>query len=238
MEIRAKIGGIPRIELPQEDIGDELVVSLDDRATLVKLSSGDVIVLGTLKGLVSERKIVLKSFESYDPDVVGLHIGSEEITGLKAVVKGKVKDTYLSSYEKIYARELSKYGEVQIPPPSLVEAFELSKKFQIPLKGLDFNDNDYSRIYTDVIDGLSMVRQSLRLKNINRRKFKAETAEDFILEWDRAVNKFKAFRNLEMRREKKMAKRIRFLSEKYGKVLAIVEYERKEGIIHFLAGEK
>jgi hypothetical protein len=215
--------------------GDDPVDPKEDRIAHIRLPSGEIVILGTLKGLVSERELVTKTFETYDPDVIGLHIGTEEVAGLRAVVRGKVENTYLSSYEKIYARELSKYGEVQIPPPSLVEAFELSKKKKIPIKGLDFNENNYSNIYTDLIDGVTMIRQSLRLKNINRRKFKAKSAEEFILEWDRIVNKFKGFRKLEMRREEKMAKRIRSLSGEYSKVLAIVEYERKEGIIHYLA---
>ncbi len=206
-----------------------------DRTNVLELPNGNVTVLGTVKGLVSERKLVQKIFRASRPEVVGLHIGKEEISGLKAVVKGKVENTYLSSYEKVYARELSKYGEVMIPPPSLVEAYEVAKSLDIPVKALDFDETNYATIYTEMIDGVTMIRQSLRLKSINKKKFKAENAEEFVIEWDRLVNRYKGFRKLEAKREAKIAKRIRSLSDKYGDVLAIVEFERMEGIVKILS---
>lgn len=235
--MRPDIGGIPRKEKERAEGNDDRAASLDDRTAIIGSTSGDIMVLGTVKGLVSEGDLVLKAFKNLEPDVVGLHIGIEEVKGLKAVVKGNVENTYLSSYEKVYARELSRFGEVQIPPPSLVKAYKLAKKHKVPVKALDFNESNYSNIYTDLIDGMTMIRQSMRLKKVNRRKFKADSPEDFILEWDGAVNKFKGFRKLEGRREEKMARRIRELSKEFGKVLAVVEYERMEGIVHHLTDD-
>lgn len=230
-------GGIRRKERDELHDGDEKRVSADSRITLVGLPTGDITILGTLKGLVSEGEMVKDAFEISEPDVIGIHIGKEEISGLKAVVNGEVENAYLSSYEKVYARELSEFGEVQIPPPSLVKAYEIATNKNVPVRALDFDEEKYSAVYTELIDGMTLIRQSLRLKRINRRKFKMVTPEDFILEWDRVVNKFKGFRRLEDRREKRMAQRIRSLSKKFGNVLAIVEFERMEGIIRNLSME-
>ena len=110
----------------------------------------------------------------------------------------------------------------------------ISKKKKIRLFDLDFGEEQYASIYTEMVNGMTMVRQSLRLKSINRKKFRSERAEDFIMEWDRTVNKFRGFRSLEAEREKKMANRIKLLSKKYGNMLAVVEYERMKGIIDSL----
>jgi len=202
----------------------------DGRTRLFKIGDSKVLLLGTLKGLLSEKEIVRKTFDDFGPDVICLHIGKEELKGLKAVVTGKVENTYLSTTEKIYAREMSRFGEVQIPPPSLVEAYAISKEEKLPVRSLDFDDRSYSDLYTKLVGGMTLIRQSLRIKNINKKKFRSEGPEEFVMEWDRTINRFKGFQKLEIERERRMARRIREISRKYPRVLAIVEYERMEGI--------
>ena len=213
-------------------------MSNEGRVFSTTIGRSDVLVIGTLKGLLSEREVVRKAFDDFEPEVLCLHIGKEEIRGLGAVVKGKVENTYLSTTEKIYAREMSRFGEVQIPPPSLVEAYILSRERELPIKPLDFDENTYSELYTELIGGMTIVRQSLRIKNINRKKFRAERPEEFVLEWDRVINRFGGFRRLEKKREERMASRIRRISSKYSRVLAILEYKRMKGIINRLNEEE
>ncbi|MGA1848268.1 MAG: hypothetical protein ACMUHB_02910 [Thermoplasmatota archaeon] len=214
--------------------GRDLEGELKGRATVHTLSSTSVMVLGTIKGLVSERTLVRKAADVHSPDVIALHVSKEELKGLKAVASGKVKNTYLSSYEKVYARELSRFGEVQIPPPSLVESLEIAQDLELPLAHLDYGDEKYSSIYTRHVDGMTMIRQSLRLKRVNKRKFRSETAEDFVMEWDEVANKLRGFRKLEESRERRMASRIDKLSDKYVRILAVVELERRDGIVRSL----
>ncbi|MBN1540394.1 MAG: hypothetical protein JW939_09640 [Candidatus Thermoplasmatota archaeon] len=207
-----------------------------DRCRSMEIKNCQVMLVGTVKGLLSEREIVRSVSEMFGPEAFCLHISREEIEGLKAVVQGKVKETGLSMTEKIYAREMSKFGEVQIPPPSLVEACRISIENEIPLEPLDMDENSYSTLYTELIGGATLVRQSLRLKSINRRRFEAATPEDLVIEWDRVINRFKGFKRLEERREKNMASRIRAISSRYSRILAVLEYERMEGIISHLSG--
>ncbi|MGA1792431.1 MAG: hypothetical protein ACMUHM_00615 [Thermoplasmatota archaeon] len=204
------------------------------RSKLIALGESKVLLLGTLKGLLSEKEVVRSIFMDFDPDVICLHISKEELKGLKAVVNGKVENTYLSTTEKIYAREMSRFGEVQIPPPSLVEAYNISRDEGLPVRSLDFDDTSYSEVYTRTVSGMTLIRQSLRIKKINKRKFSSDNPEEFVLEWDRTINRFRGFRNLEIEREKRMARRIRDISRKFSRVLAIVEYERMKGIFENL----
>jgi pheromone shutdown protein TraB len=75
---------------------------------------------------------------------------------------------------------------------------------------------------------------SIRWRWLKKKNFKAETARDFVLAWDKAVNSMKGFRNLENKREEHMASQLTRLSKKYSSVLAILELERTEGILQRL----
>jgi len=200
----------------------------------VKFKGSRVVLVGAVKGLVSEGVMVGAEIRSERPDAVCLHISKEELEGLKAVVKGKVRSTYLSSYEKVYAKKLSRFGEVQIPPPSLVEAYRAARELGIPCYHLDMDDGRYSRVYTKNIGGLPMVMQSLRLKRVHRRKFKGGTPQRFSVEWDSVVNRFGGYRRVEEARETYMAERILKLTRKHAKLLAVLEYERMRGIMDAL----
>jgi hypothetical protein len=193
--------------------------------------------LGTIKGLLSEQDLVMEYLSKISPAAVGLHIGPQELKGLRSVVDGKVRSTYLSSYEKVYALKLSRFGEVQIPPPSLVGALRWSLKNDARVIALDYSDDDYDRVYTETIGGLTLVRQSLRLKSLNRKKVKSTTSEDFCLEWDSWVNRPSAFRKLERKRELHFAERVRAVASKHSPLVVVLELERLDGIIGSLRGE-
>ena len=190
-------------------------------------------ILGVIKGLVSDADLADRAFDDVDPSAVALHISPEELKGLEAVVKGEISEVPLSSYEMVYARKLSRFGEVQVPSPSLVAIFKKAGGKKIPIISLDMDEETYSDVYTESISGFSMIRTSLKLKRINRKKFKSTTAENFSYEWDRAVNS-KAYMQLEGIREKHMADEIKKALLKYKSLLCVVELERMKGIISHL----
>lgn len=200
------------------------------RLRTLEMDGGPVHLLGTIKGLLSEQDLVVKHLERLRPRAVGLHIGPQELKGLRSVVDGKVRSTYLSSYEKVYALKLSRFGEVQVPPPSLVGALRWSIENEARVIALDYSDDEYDRVYTENIGGMTLVRQSLRLKSINRKKVKSTTPEDFCLEWDRLINKLSGFRKLEIQREGHFAERIRAVAALHPPLLAVLELERLNGI--------
>jgi hypothetical protein len=191
--------------------------------------------LGTVKGLVEDASEAEKLYDRLHPSAIGLHISPEELKGLKAVADGRIKEVPLSSYEMVYARKLSVFGEVQVPSPSLVVILRKASSENIPVFPLDMNDEDYSDVYTRNISGLSMVRTSLNLKRINKKKFKSKTPGEFTFEWDRAVN-IKAYMKVEKEREKYMARSIKKGWSRYKPFLCIVELERMDGITSFLSG--
>lgn len=189
-----------------------------------------IVLLGTVKGLESDSGLVSECIERFDPEAVGLHISPEELVGLMSVVDGKVKETPMSSYEIVYAKKLSRFGQVQIPSPSLREACISARTKDLEIVTLDMDDEEYARVYTEIIGGLSMIRSSLRLRSINRNKFKQNSPEDFIRAWDKAVNGSRDYRKLENERESYMAGRIMEERRKFSRILCVVEFERAEGI--------
>ena len=95
-----------------------------------RISLGDhsMLIIGTVQGLVKEKKKVRDAFRKIRPDVVGLPISDEMLEGLEAVMDGEVKEVATNSIDDLFADHLRRFGEVQLPPPSLVEAFRLAKE--------------------------------------------------------------------------------------------------------------
>ncbi len=210
---------------PKEEDLEKIMI---DGRTIIPRSG--LILLGTVKGLVSESDLVARAIKKHSPQGICLHISPEEMDGLGSVISGKVKTTPMSSYEMVYAKRLSNFGEVQVPSPSLVKAYNMGKKKGIDLHPLDMDDETYTDVYTETIGGISMIRASMRLRSINRKKFDKENIETFISQWEKAVNGTKAFRELESKREEYMADRILQISRSTKPILCILELERLKGI--------
>jgi pheromone shutdown protein TraB len=204
----------------------------------ISLRGKKIILLPTIKGLTEERKTVREAFHKKNPDAIAVHISREELEGLISVVEGDTEEVSLSHYEEIYARHLAKYGKVQVPPPSLLEAVELGIENNIPIEPLDMNDDAYTDAFCEDISALQLIRHSLRLNRMRKKRFKATTAQEFVIEWDKNITKLKGFRRLEGKREVHMAARLRALTKKYNNILAVLEFERAEGILQRLRDHK
>jgi len=204
------------------------------RTTALVLNDNAVLVLATIKGLTRERALVRNAFMDMDPDAVAIHISAEEMIGLKKVVDGKIKEIALSNYEEVYAKKLSRYGQVQVPPPSIVSAYRLAKKKKIPILALDVGEERFTEAFTSNISTMQLYRHSSRLKKLAKKKYSSSDPEQFIREWDADVTKLKGFSQLEDIRERHMAERIQYFSGKFDTLLAVVEFERAPGILRHL----
>jgi pheromone shutdown protein TraB len=130
-----------------------------------------IFLLGTVQGLTSERKKIKKAFNSVKPDAVALPISEEELEGLKKMSDGEKQEILLSGYEEVYAKKLAAHGEVQVPPPALTEAFELSKENSIPVHAIDMNDKEYTDAFTKNVSTIQLILHSLKIKKLRKKKF-------------------------------------------------------------------
>lgn len=193
--------------------------------------SRTLIILGTVQGLVSERKKVRDAYTKLKPEVVALPISEEMITGLRAAVRGEVKEVQTSSIDDLFAEHLRRFGEVQIPPPSLAEALELAEKYGAKVVALDMNEEEYSDAYVKYVSSFHFWARIWRLRRLKKKTFSVDTPEDFVVMWDRYISRLKGYASLERARERFMAERALELLENHTKVLALVEHERLEGVI-------
>jgi hypothetical protein len=207
---------------------------------LIRINNKKIYLLGVIKGLTIERKTVRKAFNKLKPDLIGLYISDHELLGLQSVLKGKTKEVPLSRYEVVYARKLAfyadkdkdKYGEVQVPPPALMEGLELGLDNKLPVVALDMDDRSYANAFVQNVSTFHLIRHSMRFKRLSKKKFNANTPEEFTYAWDAELNKLKGFRNLESAREAQMAKRLIHLISKFNCILAIIELERTQGVFN------
>lgn len=184
----------------------------------------DVHIIPVIKGLGSEVEVVRSAFEAVVPDKVAISISKEELEGLRSMPDDFEPE--LSRYEEMYAKELGRFGEVAAPPPCYVAALELADHSGIPLVPVDLDEASYSDLYCRAVGGTDLFRHSTRTWLLKRKNFRAETPEDFVIQWDRRVNNLECFRTIESKRVEAMVEGIRAAAKGSRGLLAVVELER------------
>ncbi|MBA3046514.1 MAG: hypothetical protein KKH41_08260 [Candidatus Thermoplasmatota archaeon] len=190
-----------------------------------------IFITGAVKGLVSEGQRIAALIESIRPDTVAISLNREGLGALGEMdIISKSRTGPVNIEEIIYMRGLSDYGEVVKPPPCFSVALDTASKVGISVVALDMDDEHYTAAYCKYVSTLDMIRQGNSQKRFSKHIFRAETPEGFVLEWDRLVNRFPGYRQLERAREYWMAKGICRVAGKYKKPMAIIELERVAGL--------
>jgi len=100
----------------------------------------------------------------------------------------------------------------------------------VPVEGVDMDEATYTESYVDCVSALEVVFVGRMEKRLTKRRFRAQTPREFVLEWDAEVNGSPGFRRLQARREAFMAGRLREIAASRPRVLAIIEVERAQGV--------
>ena len=201
-----------------------------------RADGAEIVVLPAVKGLVSEGDAVDTAIREHMPDAVGISVSREELDALRD--KSIYGDYEMSSLEEAYSENLSSFGDVELPSPSYVSALEACEELGIPIIPLDMNDAEYTEAYCQNIKAADMVRDTFFSRGIGRRRFDLSSPLAFTLDWDRRVNRTKGFRRLQREREKHMAVALHHMGRRYGRILAVVEAERAEGVGDVLTRER
>ena len=193
--------------------------------------SGQIFLIGAVRGLISQGELVAEAIKDVQPNIIGLSISTESVQAMAEHLDSNSELPEPANFEEeMYIEGLSEFGEVIRPPPCFSEAWKLSEKMSIPIKGLDMDDEHFSTAFCKYINSIEMIRQGRCNKKWARHGYVSKTPQDFVLEWDNVINWLQGYKNLEQARERWMAKGISKLSEKHEKILAIVEYERFAGV--------
>jgi hypothetical protein len=205
--------------------------------TVLELGSegSRVFVVPVIKGLKSETEKVMKAFEQVRPDKIAISISKEELDGLRNIPEDYSPE--LSRYEYIYARQLGRYGSIASPPPCYVAALEISNHFQVPIVPIDLDESDYTDLYCASVSGTDLFRHSTRTWWLKRKRFRASSADQFVREWDKVVNRIQGFATLERKRTEAMTNGILAELRSSKRLLVVIELERSEDVVKSLERE-
>ena len=105
-----------------------------------------VVLVGAVKGLVSEGERVSGLLRERDPDVIALAISPEGFQAMKAHLRIAEEEAGLDNLEEeIYVAGLEVFGEVRKPPPCFADAYEVAKELGKDVETLDLDDEEYKQ---------------------------------------------------------------------------------------------
>ncbi len=191
----------------------------------------NITIFGGIKGLVRDGDELRKELLYERPDIILITISPEEVDGMKAFINDPF-EMNLSDYEIMYGVQLSKYGEVMTPSPVYIEATKYSVENDIPMIGLDMDENTYQKIYKKHIKTTDLLRHSLRKKKISKLQFENETPEEFVESWNYVVD-IKSFKKVNIERSSYI---INGLKEEINenenrKIICITDYDFYDDIV-------
>ena len=189
----------------------------------VSLGKAQIRVLSTVKGLVSEAAVVEEEIESFEPDLVALSIGPEEIEGTR---KWDGEPYDMSGWDEVYGLSLRKIvGDdgVKLPPPSFSMAIKISDLKNIDVIGIDMDEISFTEAYTKNISTWQLFKRGRLEKSMKKSGIEGQTPEEIALNMESSIRGLSGFANLERERVKTMAENVRLQSERQKKILAIIE---------------
>ena len=189
----------------------------------ITLGNSEIRILSTVKGLVSESDIVESEIESFNPDLIALGIGPEEVNGTREW-NGEPYD--MSGWDEIYGLSLRKIvGDkgVKLPPPSFSTAIKVSDSKKIDVIGIDMDEESFTEAYTKNISTWQLFKRGRLEKSMSKAGIDGKTPEEIALNMESSIRELSGFANLERERVKTMAENLRVQSETRKKILSIIE---------------
>ena len=200
----------------------------------VTLRKCTITLLGVIHGLEREGERVKYAVKRVKPECIAVGIPKEDVAILKQCVEGTSdQDVELETTpEQEYFFEcLSSYGKVSIPPKDLLMAYTLSVNEGIALEAIDLDDEEYATAFTKNISLFGILKSTRKMRKLKKMKLTAQTPGELVEEWERLATP-KSFHALEVLREKKMASQLYLLADNYTRILALIPYQRFEGVLH------
>ncbi len=174
-------------------------------------------------GVVSREDVERARDEPFHPDIVAADAAAFS------------DQVFISDTDMAYSRKLASFGDVEMPPPSFMEAVRWSDRGEVPLRSIDLTDDEYTQVFVDHVSYWQLVRHSGRVKSM--RRYKARSPADLASEWDRRMRALKGFDVIERERERKMGMELADLLGRHKKVLAVIDVARVDGALRVLADQ-
>lgn len=202
-----------------------------------RVGSGEVVVLGTIQGLVAEKERALEALAKEEPAIVALGVSPESVASLLRYEPDPEIDLIeeLPDHDFIYSVKLSEFGDVALPAPDLLAAIHWAQDRAVPVYGIDLPEERYEELFTKEVSAFGFLRYGRIQRRLAKKPPRAADALSFTLAWDEAIRKVKGIRRVESAREDAMAAHAATLARERGKVLLIVDAAREAGVAERLA---
>ena len=181
--------------------------------------------LPVIRGLVSESEKVSAEIAK-NHECVAVSLGLEEIEAIKKADTAEW-DYDPSDMDAVYAHNLKNFGEVRIPVPAFKTAVDECPS----IMPLDMSDEQFTKMYCDCIGIGDLLKEKKVAKKGMKASFDMSSPETFVMDWDRLVNTIRGQHAVSLRREEFIADQLLDLAKYRKDVLAIVDFERLEGIL-------
>jgi hypothetical protein len=197
----------------------------------VNLNGKEMIIALGIKGLVSDGVLVKDKMTDFKPDKLLMGISPEEVDGLKEFINDPF-EIQMSDYEVIYGTILLKFGEVEVPPPIFTQSIIYAKEKGIPVIGLDLDEETYGDQYEKEYSVTQMVGYITKKRKLKHKNFNLESAEQFVMQWKKEIEKTRAMSNMEKLREEAIVENMyrEFHEGTEKKYFAVIEYEFNDAV--------
>ena len=199
----------------------------------VTVGNTQIRVLSTIKGLVSESEIVENEIESFEPDLVTLSVGPEEIDGTR---KWDGQPYDMSGWDEIYGLSLRKIvGDdgVRLPPPSFSTAIKVSDSKKIEVLGIDMDEESFTKSYTSNVSTWQLYKRGRLETRMVKNGIEGNTPEEIVTNMENSICQIDGFAKLENDRVNAMCKNLKSNLDKH-KILAIIELSNVDSLLKLL----
>jgi hypothetical protein len=186
------------------------------------------LVLGPVRGLLSEVPPLLARLEAFAPGAVAVGLSPDEATALREHFVGRSSEPLvpLAPSEVAEMRALARFGDVAVPNPTYPAVIAWGGSHGVPVEAVDPSDDDYALMFTDHISYTELVRRTLRERKLTRRPPEARTADEFAVAWGATLAKSGGSARLAIARDAVLARGARALGARHARVAVVVERER------------
>ena len=199
----------------------------------VTIGNTQIRVLSTIKGLVSESEIVENEMKSFEPDLVTLSVGPEEIDGTR---KWDGQPYDMSGWDEIYGLSLRKVvGDdgVRLPPPSFSTAIQVSDSKKIEVIGIDMDEESFTESYTSNVSTWQLYKRGRLETRMVKNGIEGNTPEEIVTNMENSIREIDGFAKLEDDRVGAMCENLKSNLDKR-KILAIIELSSVDSLLKLL----
>ncbi|HUR68387.1 MAG TPA: hypothetical protein VM370_04015 [Candidatus Thermoplasmatota archaeon] len=207
-------------------------------ATRFPFGEGEVLLVSTVQGLVSERERVTRLLDEERPTAVALGLSPEAAGTLLRYERDPEVDPFedLPDHDFIYSVKLREFGDVDLPPPDLLGAARWAQAAGVTCYGVDIPEEAYEELFTKTVSAFGLLRYGRIQRKLAKRPPAAADARAFSLAWDAGIRRVKGIARVEAAREEHMARAVRRLASEQGaKVVLVVDAPREAGIRRVLS---